>query len=469
MRHIISAVLILFALSVAAAPIDDARRLYEQGEYEQALDRLQKLRKRTPRSGEINYYLGATLVALNRVDEAVEYLEVAQNRDYLEAPLMLARLASEDYRPDDALEYLNKYEAIFRKKKRNTELPDNIAPWRSRMVLMQNMLSRVERIEVIDSVIVDAENFFENYRLTSSAGKLVRGTTVMMPDIEVAYIPQNHTEMLYADADSLGVFSLMHANILDDGSIEQPGLLKGDNLGGGGNAEYPYMLSDGVTLYFANDGENSLGGYDIFLTHRTEDGCLQPQNIGMPFNSPDDDYFLVIDESQGIGWWATDRNHIPGKVTIYTFIPSQSRVNVEVEDTNLVALARLSDISLTQNPSVDYSEIRQRINQVSSDDGRQSVTTEASFVLPIGSATTIYYQLSDFKSSQARSAMMQAIDARAQIVGLTRQLEQLRSRYSEGDYSVDTQILNLEQQLSESRNIYKNSINQAISLELNHN
>ncbi len=71
MRHIISAVLILFALSVAAAPIDDARRLYEQGEYEQALDRLQKLRKRTPRSGEINYYLGATLVALNRVDHAV--------------------------------------------------------------------------------------------------------------------------------------------------------------------------------------------------------------------------------------------------------------------------------------------------------------------------------------------------------------------------------------------------------------
>ena len=93
-------------------------------------------------------------------------------------------------------------------------------------------------------------------------------------------------------------------------------------------------MPDGVTLYFANNGENSLGGYDIFMTRRSDgDGegkeYFQPQNVGMPYNSPFNDFMMAIDEASGLGWWATDRNQIPGKVTVYVFIPSQMRVNVE--------------------------------------------------------------------------------------------------------------------------------------------
>lgn len=29
---------------------------------------------------------------------------------------------------------------------------------------------------------------------------------------------------------------------------------------------YPFFLNDGVTLYFASNGEGSIGGYDIFIT-----------------------------------------------------------------------------------------------------------------------------------------------------------------------------------------------------------
>ena len=31
-----------------------------------------------------------------------------------------------------------------------------------------------------------------------------------------------------------------------------------------GNVNYPFLMSDGITLYYASDGEGSLGGYDIF-------------------------------------------------------------------------------------------------------------------------------------------------------------------------------------------------------------
>ncbi len=60
--------------------------------------------------------------------------------------------------------------------------------------------------------------------------------------------------------------------------------------------QLPFFMSDGVTLYYANDGDESIGGYDIFISRKGEDGFLQPQNIGMPYNSPYDDYMLAIDE-----------------------------------------------------------------------------------------------------------------------------------------------------------------------------
>ena len=56
----------------------------------------------------------------------------------------------------------------------------------------------------------------------------------------------------------------MQSSRLADGSWEQPEPL-GDVLNEGGDANFPFLMSDGVTLYFANDGENSLGGYDIFI------------------------------------------------------------------------------------------------------------------------------------------------------------------------------------------------------------
>ena len=49
-------------------------------------------------------------------------------------------------------------------------------------------------------------------------------------------------------------------------------------------------MADGVTIYYASDGEG-LGGYDIFVTryNTNTDTYLVPENVGMPFNSPYND------------------------------------------------------------------------------------------------------------------------------------------------------------------------------------
>ena len=56
------------------------------------------------------------------------------------------------------------------------------------------------------------------------------------------------------------------------------------------------MLSDGLTLYFAAQGPESIGGYDIFMTtyDAAEGRFLKPENIGMPFNSTANDYAWLL-------------------------------------------------------------------------------------------------------------------------------------------------------------------------------
>lgn len=56
-----------------------------------------------------------------------------------------------------------------------------------------------------------------------------------------------------------------------------------------------YMHPDGKTLYFSSKGHNSMGGYDVFKTVRQEDGTWSdPENMGYPINTPDDDVFFVV-------------------------------------------------------------------------------------------------------------------------------------------------------------------------------
>lgn len=440
-KSLYSLILLLTAAltAMAAKPLDETKRLYLDGKYEEALPRLEALRKSSPRDGNVNYYLGSTLYALGRYDEAEAPLKVAENRGVTDASRLRAIIALDAYRLDDASEALDTWETKLKKNKK--QAPDELGEMQSRLIMMRNMLERVEKIEIIDSLVVDADDFFTHYRLSRSAGHLVPAAEAGTDAATVVYRPENNGELIWAEADTTGTLRLMSAQILDDGTTDSPRHLD-DELAGGGNADYPFLMSDGMTLYFAADGDNSLGGYDIFLTRRNDDGFFQPQNIGMPYNSPYDDYMLAIDESTGIGWWATDRNRIPGKVTIYVYITSPTRVNVDVDDPALTGLARISSIAATQTPGKDYSALRERIAAIG--DGRHSARTgQAAFEIALGNGR-IARSLDDFSNARARKAMEELLANRAEREKTAAELEKLRDRYRAGDRSTAARIEELE-------------------------
>lgn len=58
--------------------------------------------------------------------------------------------------------------------------------------------------------------------------------------------------------------------------------------------ETPFIAEDGKTLYFASEAHNSMGGYDIFKSVRDDNGnWSEPQNLGYPLNTANDDLFYV--------------------------------------------------------------------------------------------------------------------------------------------------------------------------------
>ena len=131
--------------------------------------------------------------------------------------------------------------------------------------------------------------------------------------------------------DTLGNSTLFTKDMLG-GKWSKPTELTG--IDNSESPNYPFMMADGITFYFAQKGESSLGGYDIFVTrYNSETGeFLRPNNIGLPFNSKANDYMYVIDELDSLGWLVTDRNQPDGKVCIYTFVPSKTRENLNLEE-----------------------------------------------------------------------------------------------------------------------------------------
>jgi outer membrane protein OmpA-like peptidoglycan-associated protein len=77
---------------------------------------------------------------------------------------------------------------------------------------------------------------------------------------------------------------------------------------------------DGKTLYFSSNGHPGLGGLDIFVSRKDEDGKWgEPQNLGYPINTKDDENSLLVSASGDIAYFASDREGGQGGLDLYKF------------------------------------------------------------------------------------------------------------------------------------------------------
>ena len=98
-----------------------------------------------------------------------------------------------------------------------------------------------------------------------------------------------------------------------------------ENLGKTINTKFdedaPFLAPDGNTLYFASNGHNSIGDYDIFKSELTENGEWGPaENLGTPINTPGHDRYFITSDDGAAGYYSSDRDGGYGETDIYRII-----------------------------------------------------------------------------------------------------------------------------------------------------
>lgn len=411
-------------VQLSAQPVEDAKSLYLKGDYEKAIELANKTLKIRPKDANLHLIVGLSNYQLGDYKASEKALQLAAAKSLPEALYYLGEMQYKGYRFAESVDNLSKYIAHSKAD------PTLKAKAEIRLPLAQagaRLMKGVEKVQVIDSLVVDKANFLSYYHLSQESGKLKQGEAYT-----AVYQNQKNDKLFFSQKTASKGYDLFTRSRLMDAWGDTVAL--SENVNSAANENFPYVLSDGVTLYFSSDRVGTMGGCDLFITryNLTNDSYLTPENIGMPFNSIFNDYMLAIDEQNNIGWFASDRYQPEGKVVIYMFIPNEIKRIVEGESfIRLIQLAQLHAIKQTWQKGLNYAPYLAKIKELGADSiQRASGVSSFRWVL---NDRTIYYSWNQFRNEEAKASYLESLKTKELLVMLENELNRLRKEYAASD------------------------------------
>jgi len=180
-----------------------------------------------------------------------------------------------------------------------------------------------------------------------------------------------------------GGYDLYVSHLEENGSWSKP-----ENMGPDVNSFYddkfPFLSADGHTLYFASQGFNSMGGFDIFKTTLDDNTDIwsEPVNLGAPINTPDDELSFSVTGSGREAYMALAREDAMGLRDIY-------KLTFEDETVAPFMTVIKGKIILTSSPKASFDKVElkdKKSGKVVCTFGTPSLNTTKDYVLaaPIG-------------------------------------------------------------------------------------
>ena len=146
------------------------------------------------------------------------------------------------------------------------------------------------------------------------------------------------------------------------------------NLGTAINTDYnedtPFVSPNDSLIYFCSEGHSAMGGYDIFLSHKTDSTWKTPLNLGFPLNTTDDDKFFQPANKGRNGYFSMTTDYKKKDIFYITFdtvspgiiyekinlsdIPEISEADSATLIRNLI-VSDLSDISINDSDILYYT------------------------------------------------------------------------------------------------------------------
>ena len=106
---------------------------------------------------------------------------------------------------------------------------------------------------------------------------------------------------------SVGGSDIWMSTRSEDGEWGKP-INLGEVINTAGDEASPFIHPDNNTLYFMSDGHTGFGGDDLFYSRRQADGSWgRPKNMGYPINTDSNEGSLVVSANGQTAYFATDR------------------------------------------------------------------------------------------------------------------------------------------------------------------
>ena len=316
----------------------------------------------------------------------------------------------------------------------------------------ERKLQVTERVTFIDSMLLKKEEVMDMLYLGNENGSVdsyANFFNVKEKDTLdcTLFRSQLGDKIIYAQPDTSAVLHLYASEMIGQKWCE-PVMLPGleDTV----SHNYPFMLSDGTTLYYASKSEEGLGGYDIYMTRWDSDDqrFLKPENIGMPFNSTANDYLYLVDEFNQLGWFVTDRGQGEDTVCVYCFIPNETRRIYDTSTIGRDTLVAMANINSIRDTWTDQERVKDALNRLDMVRNKSKKSVKSQFHFVVNDRIT-YTNLSQFRHDESRKLAeewLKLVDERNKA---SEQLDKLRMDYSlandEKKAELATTLLSLEQ------------------------
>jgi outer membrane protein OmpA-like peptidoglycan-associated protein/Tol biopolymer transport system component len=125
------------------------------------------------------------------------------------------------------------------------------------------------------------------------------------------------------------------------------------------NEAFPFTHDSGF-LFYSSDNKKSMGGLDIFMVDLNSEGKWKSIALGTPFNSPMDDFGMLVSAEGEFGFFTSNRNTGNGKDDIYKFsfdggIPF---IKEKVENPSVILVFDVDSKSFIADADVRFFELK---------------------------------------------------------------------------------------------------------------
>ncbi len=408
---------------------------FDEKNYSAVISALEPVMAKNDRDAKQNYYLGASYIMSGiKNTEGIRRLKYAQVKGFFaESHYYLGLAYQSIYEYELAQQSYEKYLKTTKTHKFDAECQKLI----DQCTIAIPLSSKLFKLRVIDKYQVANDSSLMVYTPSREVGVVARNSSFFEDNIDPNGI------LYRTERGDAVFFSMIPEGDQYEHVYKMEQLLDGwgdatilSGLATTANDKMPVMMTDGTTLYFSSDRPGGLGGWDIYRTTYDPENrtFTEPVNLGVPFNSPADDYLFVADEFRNRAWFTSNRETSADSVMVYEILWDNSVIRSFAQSTDEIrsAAALKIDESLSQMRKDALNSSATTLNGMRASVAKQYSVTEQEDKFRFAVCDTLMYtQWEHFRSVSAMQEYQRLFDIQQRYDSLHTLMADKRKEFME--------------------------------------